>query len=164
MKLSACLAAAAMAVAVAAPAFAKDLPSGGLTREDVMNWLRDKGYAAEMKYDETAKDNYVSASSDGVNWSVYLYGCTDNRCTSFQYSAGWSDSNISEASLGVWNRVKRFIRAYRNSSNSVYGEYDFDLVPGGTWEMLDQSLDRWKTMLTNFKELIDQGNAWANGR
>jgi len=163
MNLSACLVAAALAMAAAAPAFAKDLPPGGLTREEVMNWLQGKGYKAELKYDETAKDNYISTSSDGVNWSVYLYACTDSRCTSFQYSAGWDDADVSESTLNVWNRVKRFIRAYRGSTG-LFGEYDFDLVPGGSWEMLDQSLVRWKSQLTAFNELINTGNSWANGR
>lgn len=163
MKLSACLVAAALAVAAAAPAFAKDLPPDGMTREEVMNWLQGKGYKVEMKYDESAKDNYISTSSDGVNWSVYLYACTDTRCKSFQYSAGWDDTNITDSTLNVWNRVKRFIRAYRGTTG-VFGEYDFDLIPGGTWEQLDYSLDRWKSQLTAFKELIDKGNDWASGR
>ena len=48
MKLRNCLIAAALTFAAAAPAFAKDLPSGGLTREDVMKWLQGKGYTVEI--------------------------------------------------------------------------------------------------------------------
>src|SRR5262245_5158576 len=118
-----------VSAALAAPAFADDLPAGGLTREEVMNWLQAKGYKVSIKYDDTAKDNYVDTTSLDVNWNIYFYACdsSTNRCKSIQYSAGWSDSPITDATLNTWNRTKRYIRAYHNSSASVYGEYDIDI-------------------------------------
>src|SRR6185295_16729770 len=109
-----------------------------------------------------AKDNYVSTSSGGVNWSVYLYSCTNDRCSSIQYSAGWDASEINDSTVNTWNRVKRFIRAYRTAKNAIFGEYDIDVSPGGTWEMLDYTLSRWNSQLENFKALIDAGNSWAD--
>lgn len=165
MNLRALFAAGALAL-IAAPAFASDLPAGGLTREDVLKWLQGKGYTAEIKYDTTAKDNYVSTSSDGVNWSIYFFACSNDtsRCASIQYSAGWDDTNLSDATVITWNRVKRFIRAYKTANKALFGEYDIDVSPGGTWESLDYTLTRWKSALANFKEMIDKGDSWADGR
>ena len=164
MKLRSAILGLCVSAAFAAPAFADDLPAGRLTREEVMNWLQAKGYKASIKYDETAKDNYVDTTSQDVNWNIYFYSCENNRCKSIQYAAGWSDSPINDATLNTWNRTKRYIRAYHNSSASVYGEYDIDVQPGGTWENLNQTLTRWESALTNFKDLIAKGNDWATGK
>ena len=42
---------------IAAPTFAKDLPTGGMTVEEVAKWLQDGGYKAEIV---TAKDGTKS--------------------------------------------------------------------------------------------------------
>jgi hypothetical protein len=99
MKLSTVvggLAGALILGACAATASARDIPSGGLTYEEVASWLRASGYPATIKPDtsEGAKsyERIVSSSVDGVNYDIYFYGCIKGRCDSIQYAAGWPSS------------------------------------------------------------------------
>ena len=56
--------------------------------------------------------------------------------------------------LNTWNRAHRYIRAYLTTSNGVFGEYDVEVSPGGTWEQLDDSLEIWLVRLKDFKTYI----------
>ncbi len=154
------LGASLLVLALAAPlgAEARDLPAGGLTRDQVATWLRSKGYSATVEHDNTAQDDYILSKSNDVSWGIYFYACkTTGACTSIQYSAGWDDAtNVTDDELNIWNRDKRFIRAYHNTGGSVFGEYDIDIAPGGTWEQLDYTLDRWNSQLKNFKTFVEE--------
>lgn len=146
----------ALAVVLAStPVYARDLPAKGLTREIVASWLKGRGYSAEIKADSTSGDLYVATSANGVNFGVYFYGCTDDVCPDIQYSAGWSDaSTITTDKLNEWNRDNRYCRAYLSKAGGVFGEYDVDVAPGGSWEQLDHSLDRYVEVLSNFKTFL----------
>ena len=150
-----CVLAAALALA-APPAQARDLPSGGLTRAEVAQWLQDHGYKAKTHLD-TAGNTIVSSASDGVNWDIYFYSCSKaERCASLQYAAGWSGLVLEDGTINTWNAGNRYIRAYVTGKDAVWGEYDIDISPGGTWEQLDQSLDRWGAALPDFKKAIGE--------
>jgi len=138
------------------PASARDLPANGLSRSDVVSWLQSKGYQANIQHDEIAKDDYVASASGGVNWGVYFYGCEGGVCKDIQYSAGWGKANIDVNKINSWNRDQRYIRAYNNDSTDVFGEYDVDVSPGGTWEQLDHSLTRWNDQLAVFKTYLGE--------
>jgi hypothetical protein len=159
MKLG--LLAAALAVAAigsAGSAAARDLPDGGLTRQEVIDWLQTHGYAARIKYDEVGKDYAVTTSVEGVNWDIWFYNCTTpnaGRCRSLQYAAGWTErQGMDDAKINVWNREHRYLRAYITTSNGVFAEYDVGVSPGGTWEQLDASLAVWLLRLRDFKAYI----------
>jgi len=135
---------------------ARDLPSNGLSRSDVVHWLQGHGYKADIEHDAVAKDDYVATSSLGVNWGIYFYACdTNNVCQSIQYSIGWSGAtDITHDKLNDWNRDKRYLRAYADTQGAVFAEYDIDINPGGTWEEMDKTLDRWNSQMGAFKTFI----------
>jgi hypothetical protein len=132
------------------------LPANGLTRSDIVNWLQRQGYKATIEHDEIAKDDYIAASSQGVNWGIYVYACdTAGTCKSIQYSVGWSGTtDITHDKLNDWNRDKRYLRAYANEKGDVFAEYDIDVTPGGTWGLLDHTLSRWESQMAAFKTFI----------
>jgi hypothetical protein len=132
------------------------IPDVGLTRENVLSWLQAKGYDASIKRDPVNGDNYVSTSSQGANWGIYLYACDESnvRCKSLQYSVSWNGANLTVDQINTWNQTKRFMRAYTTSSGVAFGEYDLDIAPGGTWDQIGQSLSRWEQQMPNFKKYV----------
>ncbi|MDB5476604.1 MAG: YbjN protein [Phenylobacterium sp.] len=159
MKLMALAAAAAVvALGCGGPAAARDLPAGGLTRQEVIDWLTSHGHAARIKYDEIGKDYAVTTNVDGVNWDIWFYHCSTpkaGRCQSIQYAAGWTErAGMDMAKINGWNRDHRYVRGYITSSNGVFGEYDVEVSPGGSWEQLDDSLAIWLIRLKEFQTFI----------
>jgi hypothetical protein len=158
MKLSTVAGAAAAALilgAIAGTATARDIPSGGLTYDEVASWLRASGYPATIKPDTSdgakSYERIVSSSIDGVNYDIYFYGCSAGRCDSIQYAAGWPSSPGSRDRINAWNTEKRYIRAYTTSSGQYWAEYDIDVSPGGTFEQLDHTLVRWRSIIGEYK-------------
>lgn len=130
------------------PAAAKDLPAAGLSNMDVVNWLKSHGLKAAIKHDEVAKMDYVATSANSINFNIYLYACDHGACRSVQYSANWTGmSTVPVTQINDWNNRKRYVRAYLTPGGAIFGEYDVDIGPGGTWEQLNYSLERWETML-----------------
>jgi hypothetical protein len=158
-----CLAIAGLAIILSAqPAAARDVPIGGMTAQDVASWLQAAGYSATIKPDPTTPgDQIITTAISGINFDVYMYACTNGRCRSLQYAAGWNlsspaGSDITDKLLS-WNREKRYVRAYLSSSGKSYwGEFDIDIYPGGTYEALDHSLERFGSVISDFKTYMGQ--------
>jgi hypothetical protein len=147
------MAAAALAAGLwAAPAMARDLPPGGMTASEVADWLHQAGYPGTVKPDPTTPgDQIISSTVDGVNFDIYMYDCVQNRCGSLQYAAGWpSAAGMTTDKLNGWNQGKRYIRCY-SSGPQLWGEFDIDISPGGTYEALTHSLQRWRSAIGGFK-------------
>jgi putative sensory transduction regulator len=162
VKALAVLAAAAMAVLLfAAPAVARDLPDGGMTATEIASWLVQQGYPAQVKPDPTTPgDQIVSTTTDGIGVDVYLYDCSgqgnSRRCTSMQYAAGWpasADYNVEK--VNGWNRGNRYIKAYLTAKGGLFGEYDFDISPGGSYEMLNDCLQNWRSVVVDFNKYFN---------
>jgi hypothetical protein len=84
MKQLIVAAAAALALAPGA-GWAKDLPAGGLTLEEMASWLQGEGYKAEIQTADDGSRNIYSAA-DGQNFHVDTYDCKGDRCALFQLS------------------------------------------------------------------------------
>ncbi len=143
--------AAALACALASgSAAARDLPPGGLTINDVVVWLQSSGYKATIVNDENGK-SHVSSASGGVDFGVYMFDCKDDRCGSIQFAAGFAEHGKFDTSrMNEWNRDNRWARGYFDSVNDPWVEYDVDLTPGGTYELLNDELATWTSTLDRF--------------
>jgi Putative bacterial sensory transduction regulator len=157
----AAVAAAAGLLALAAPAMARDLPTGGMTATELARWMVDNGFPAQVKPDPTtAGDQIVSTATDGINVDIYLYDCSGSgdarRCTSMQYAAGWTaNASYNSTKVNEWNRTHRYIKAYLTASGALYGEYDLDVSPGGTYEMLEDCLGNWRRNVVTFNKYFN---------
>jgi hypothetical protein len=161
-KTLAVLAAATLAVLIfAAPAAARDLPEGGMTATEIANWLSSNGFTAQVKPDPTTPgDQIVSTATDGINVDIYLYDCSGTgntrRCTSMQYAAGWpASAGYSLDKVNSWNRSNRYIKAYLTQKGGLFGEYDLDISPGGTYEMLNDCLQNWRSVVVDFSKFFN---------
>jgi Putative bacterial sensory transduction regulator len=157
-RAAAVLSSAIIALALACapgPVAASALPAGGLTKQEVVSWLDRHGIKASIQHDNVANDDYVAAAVKDINFGVWFYNCDKSgRCKSLQYSAGWSGAHIAGDKLNDWNRDKRYLRAYIARAGGLFAEYDIDIAPGGTWEQLDLSLNRWADRIANFKSYM----------
>jgi hypothetical protein len=154
--LLATLAALSLATLSLAPgaALAKDLPEGGMTLEEIAVWLQSKGLPAEVKSDDKGK-RHVYSSLDGAKFEIYVYDCKDGRCGSMQYAAGFDTKGAyGPVPINEWNRDNRWTRAYADTVNDPWLEYDIDLTPGGTYDLLDDQLEIWKSAVGRFRKFI----------
>lgn len=148
-------------VLLCAPAHARDLPAGGMTPEDVAAWLQANNYPATINPDPTAGaqagNEIVSSSVDGINYDIYFFDCSpDHRCGSLQYNAGWPAApDRTPEKANSWNHSKRFLKAYIRDDGSAFVEYDV-LIAQGSYEMLDQTLARWRDSLPKFQIFLTQ--------
>ena len=145
----------------AAPAAARGLPESGMTATELADWLHGEGLPGVVKPDPTTPgDQIVSTAIDGEDVDIYLYDCSGDgdarRCTSMQYAAGWAArGSFNTERTNEWNRTHRYIKAYLTTGNSLYGEYDLDVSPGGTLEMLNDTLSNWRTTCRDFKTFFN---------
>lgn len=155
------VAAAGLLLISAATAAARDLPDGGMTANEIAGWLIGNGYPAQVKPDPTTPgDQIVSTQTDGINVDIYLYDCSGTgdarRCTSMQYAAGWPASNgYNMDRVNSWNRSNRYIKAYLTAKGGLFGEYDMDISPGGTYEMLNDELQNWRSVVVDFNKYFN---------
>jgi hypothetical protein len=88
-----------------------------------------------------------------INFDVYFFDCTDNRCGAIQFAAGWSNSSASEARINEWNTTKRYLRVYSKPGKAIWAEQDV-LVTRSTTENLDDCLALWPKMIVQFKTFM----------
>jgi hypothetical protein len=137
-------------ISFAGTASARDVPAGGLTLDDVVAWLQSQGYKAELVTDSDGKV-HVSSASDGVKFGVYMFDCSGDHCGSIQFAAGFATHGKFDTSqMNAWNRGSRWARGYFDSTNDPWVEYDIDLTPGGTYELLDDEFATWRSTLARF--------------
>jgi hypothetical protein len=153
VHLLAC-AAAIVAAAFSTAAAAKDIPTGGMTADDVAAWLQAEGYQAKVVTEQNGSKT-ISSSSGGVGFHVGFYDCQGTRCGSFQFFAGFNTNGaLNPVKMNEWNRSERWARAYVDNTNDPWVEMDIDLTPGGTYEMIDDEFATWRAVLARFKQFI----------
>jgi hypothetical protein len=96
-------------------------------------------------------ESIVSSSIDGVNFDIYFFACSGERCASMQFAAGWTPlAKATPEAVNTWNREKRYVRAYLDKSNNLWGEYDVDLT-ASPYPQMHKALARFDSQITDFK-------------
>ncbi len=147
--------AAALAWMVSAGgAMARDLPEHGMTIDELASWLKDAGYSAIIQNEDDGSQSIYS-SVDNQNFHIYVYDCKNGRCASIQFSSGFNTKGAFNAKkINDWVKQNRWARAYVDKSNDPWVEYDVDLAPGGTYEMLNDEFGIWQDSLKHFRKFI----------
>jgi hypothetical protein len=145
----------ALALGISSAADAKDIPSGGVTWQDVTAWLQAAGYQAKLQGSGTGQN--ILSSADGSPFHIYLYDCKNGHCGSLQFSEGFDTKGaFNAAKMNDWNQHNRWGRAYVDKTNDPWIEMDCDLTPGGTYELLNDEFATWRMTLRNFRKQISQ--------
>ena len=145
---------AAILLAITFPALAGPLPDGGVTAQEVVRVLQSKGLQAAIT---TGKDGdpLIHSASGGSKFGVYFYECKKSpRCGSIQFSAGFTQRNVSPARLADWNRGKRFGRVYLDDDFDPWVEMDMDMEHGATTEAIANNVERWVGVIGEFTKYI----------
>lgn len=143
-----------LCAAGAASAQSGPIPNGGVTVEEMVRFLQNKGFKAEVKTGTSGR--YIASASSGVNFDVYFYDCRGSRCASVQFSSGFDLTNGTTLSVvNSWNREKRYLKAYMDSENDPYVQYDANTSPARTWEGLADDFGVWTSTLPMFTQHIN---------
>jgi hypothetical protein len=120
--------------------------------------LQDGGYKAELTKDDSG-DPMIKSSSGGTSFSIFFYGCTDNKeCSTVQFYAGFSDpNNASLRAMNDWNRDNRFGRAYLGDDGSARIEMDVDMDDGGISKLLfADNVEFWEVVMSKFEDYVNK--------
>ncbi|MDE2133552.1 MAG: YbjN domain-containing protein [Alphaproteobacteria bacterium] len=159
MKHAYMIGAAVLALCLAPnAASANDLPANGMTVKEVARWLQDAGYQAQFQASKDGTRNIYS-SAEGANFHIYFYDCKNERCGSLQFSTGYdTKGSFSAQLLNDWTAKNRWVRAYADDVNDPWLEYDVDLTPGGTYELLNDEFKIWRDSLRHFDHYVHERN------
>jgi hypothetical protein len=147
------------AIAIALPtvcATAGPLPDGGVTAAELAQVMQDEGYRAKISRDDEG-DPKIESASGGYQFVVFFYGCSHTpRCSSVQFYSGWHvDGGFKIEDINIWNRSKRFGKAYVDKEKDPNIEMDLDLEHGATTEALKNDLETWDLVVSGFSKWID---------
>jgi hypothetical protein len=137
-------------------AAAKDLPAGGMTGQDVADWLQSQGYRAEIGRADNGRPKVASATQ-GTSFYVRFYDCQGDRCASIQFTAGFDTKGAySVDKANDWNTANRWVTSSMDKENDPWISQDIDLSPGGTYELLNDELKVWSDSVGRFMKTINK--------
>ena len=124
---------------------------------DVVRIMSQASYKPKLS-DDSYGDPLVSVTSGGLIYEIQFYGCETaepRECTSLMYSAGF-DANGSRSPelMNLWNRDRRFTRAYMEEDGDLRLEMDVVVAGGVTEDMLGNHVSVWDEALAEFSSHI----------
>ncbi|SNY57659.1 Putative sensory transduction regulator [Pseudooceanicola antarcticus] len=122
----------------------------------LVSLLQDLGYRAELDVD-SAGDPIIHTSAAGVGFSLYFYGCLDNRdCDSLMFSAGFDrDQPMTPAQINEWNRKTVVAGAYVDDEGDPFLESYMLTGNGIPASVFEGAMDEWEYVLGDFLDFID---------
>jgi len=122
--------------------------------EQLADLVADAGYRATPGRDSQG-DPMVSSSAAGANYTIYMYDCEEDRCSSLQFLAGFDLADgIALERINAWNRDKRYGSAYLDDENDPWLQMDLDLEGGATTGQVTDYVELWDTLLGQFQTFI----------
>ena len=147
------LALAFTGLTAASPALAQSIKEN-ITAADpdaVASVIREKGFEVTLSKDDDG-DPMIRAEGRGYTFTVFFYGCTENRdCTTLGFNSYFADGTSDIAKVNGWNRENRFGRAYVDGDGDPVIEMDVDLDDGGMSPLLfEDHVEFWMSVMTQF--------------
>lgn len=142
---------------VTVPAFARPLPEGGVTVDEVADVLRKKDVAVELANDSTEDGAArIRSGIDGTKFFVRFFGCKENgRCVAVQFVAAYDlPEGTTFQKMNLWNAENRFGRAYLDDEMDPYVALDADFERGATTEAIANTFDVWGAVITQFRRYV----------
>lgn len=153
------IALAAAIVLPAAPAFAivtsAPVPAAGITLREMAQLMTQRGWPATISKDSSG-NTVIASRVDGINFDVYLYECTIDRCTDVQFTTGWSNAvapRITPAKVNAWNRTYRFLRAALAPGNVLTVSLDARVAYSTTANIQEYEA-LWPASLRQFRSFM----------
>ncbi|PZQ22125.1 MAG: YbjN domain-containing protein [Sphingopyxis macrogoltabida] len=118
--------------------------------------VESQGWPARL-ISEDGSDPYIEATRNGLKFLVLFMNCEDGRdCKTLQYYMGFNDAKgLSLDRLNLWNKEKRFARAYRDDAGDPVLEMDVDLDFNGLpRENVGESFSTWAALMDSFRDFV----------
>jgi hypothetical protein len=138
----------------AAPASAQTISAAD--PKGVAAAMQAAGYRAQLTTDGVG-DPKIESSAEGVNYSLYFYGCSGGAgCTSLLFQAGFDlQDGASMDMMNVWNKDRLIGAAWLDHEDDPFIEHFVTTVGGLTPENFAEVLRLWSVAIADFKAHID---------
>jgi hypothetical protein len=135
-------------------AHAEGLPDGGVTAAEVAAALKSAGYPADATADRSGEP-FIRSSTGKTVFIVHFFQCNSElRCGSVQFTASFRHKFATPATIGAWNRERRFGRAFEDSHGVAWLAMDVETSHGMTAEALQADVARWIAVLNSFETFV----------
>ena len=125
-----------------------------LNGEEMAAIVKEAGFSPEVTKDSQG-DPLIRFRLEALRCAIYFFGCKNDRCESYQFSAGFSmEKKPGQEKINEWNRTKRFGRAYIDAEQDPHIEMDVDLDGGVTHEYIVRTLSTWRAVFLAFVKYI----------
>ncbi|MFN3615223.1 MAG: YbjN domain-containing protein [Rubrimonas sp.] len=138
----------------AAPTSAQTI--GAADPKGVAGAMQAAGYRAKLTTDGVG-DPKIESSAEGVNYSLYFYGCSAGTdCTSLLFQAGFDlPDGTTHDVVNAWNRDRLIGAAWLDHENDPFIEHYVTTVGGLTPDNFAEVLRMWSVAIADFKTHID---------
>lgn len=124
--------------------------------DGMIKFLIAEGIDATLGEDDYGDPN-IRIKYYRTNFSIYFYGCTDGvACTSIQFYVGYrSEGAWGQEQANVWNKERRFAKAYVTDKGSSRLEYDIHTGDHGLHpDDFVEAFSTWTRTIEQFEEEI----------
>lgn len=148
---------AVAALLVASPAVVQAQNVVAKSASSLERFFQDEGAEVDATVDNVG-DPKLDVTYYGNEFSVYYYGCDDNRnCDAVQFFSGYkTDGSVRLSKINTWNAENRYARAYVSDSGSARIEMDIYLGDDGvSADDFAAMVSLWSRSMNEFEDLID---------
>ncbi|MDE4132947.1 YbjN domain-containing protein [Phaeobacter sp. QD34_3] len=127
------------------------LDAGSLAR-----FFENEGAEVERTTDNVG-DPKLRVDYYGSEFSVYYYGCDNNRnCDAVQFFSGYqTDGSVRLSKVNEWNMQNRFARSYISEEGSARIEMDIFMGQDGiSADDFARQVSIWSRAMKDFEEFI----------
>ncbi len=111
-----------------------------------------KGFGIARLETDGYGDPKISGRADGKTYTLYFYGCTENKnCSNIQFWTYWS-GEIALDKINEWNRSTRFGKLYIDSDNDLALVMDVNLIHGISEKTLEDNMEVWATLVSRVEK------------
>ncbi len=122
----------------------------------IARFFADEGAEVETTTDNVG-DPKLRVDYYGNEFSVYYYGCEDNRnCDAVQFFSGYqTDGSVRLSTINEWNMENRFVRSYVSAEGSARIEMDIFMGRDGiSADDFARQVSMWSRGMKDFEEFI----------
>lgn len=125
----------------------------GLAVSDVTAWLTSVGAGVGPVQRENGL-TYVVVTDGPMTWVLFFHACEGEVCGDLQFSASFSNADLTVDTVNAWNGQRRFLRAFHapgadGADPTATVQYDLILQPGGVGQLSDP-VGVWVQLLREF--------------
>ncbi len=115
-----------------------------------------QGYGEAALTTDNLGDPLIEGRIDEKDYRLFFYDCSEGRdCKTLTFEAGWEGDDLTDEMMADWNREKRFGKAYLDEDGRATVEMNVNLHGGVTRANLDDTIDWWRLVLSEFADYFD---------